>query len=586
MSASFVSGVINFSGITAPKSVTAYRKNGVRPGKAIVIAQPQLGSPDTSGTTTFTFGSSTTVLQWNNALCDLGQIVVTDRGENIQRFTVLDRRWRWSRGTPVTGAYNLRNPDGTIISSTQKTLAQLATILFMALGDPSADVSLVTSSEYVFVVYDYDDPADELASLLESRGYVISLQNDDTIKVWPNGTGATLPANDDVISLTVSIDPPEVPQNIRAICNRTQAQSMLLMVPVALETPANGGGVVLANSVSYAPAGGFDGMDLYTMAYITDPIARECALASVGRMYQAWSQATGTFDDPDYSLDFGGVNYVPGEISVTSMTQLFPLKPFLLQSGEDIFSDERYQPAFVSGTFLTPIQQAVGQGGQMPQQTTNTPPFSLVSRNYWRLLKKVGNGSIIVFKEPAQMLASDGKTKTFASVYLTCSYSIHPSTTYIKDRYTRDLNLGGYGIDAYRLNELQRTIIAEYTSGTNTISSLTDNKSSVNTSADEFLNATALNYFTENSNNIHYRDIQNFNTDGVALEVQWHVASGNPPYSTFVTQYAESLPLLVTNEQLARARRLRRLGDPDVNRNQKWLRNTFGGTAIGGDDDP
>lgn len=561
----YVAAVLSFPGILSPKGALITRSNSVRPGIALMNAVPQNDSPDTSGTATFTFGTTSAAMNWSNALCDVGTVVKTSQGF-VSRFVIFDRRWRWRKGIPVTGAYNVRDPSGSIISATQKTLQQLATILFTAFGESTADVSLITSTEYPMVVWDRDNPADELAELLEERGYVISMLANDTVKVYPAGAGATLPVNDDVVTVSISVDPPEVPDIIRAIGNRTYCQSMLKAIAVGKDTD---GTIKPISMLSYSPgigSTGWDGCDLVTFAYITDPNARDLAMETVGRWFQVVSQADGS-----QALSFGGVDYLPGEITVSDVSQLFPLKPYLLTTYTDQFSKKRYNEAFISGTFW-------GQLKGNPPILGNTAAFTRVDKSQWRLISP--ENGLIAFSAPA--LKDVSGTKVVADVYLTCSYSVHDATSMVKDRYERDQVLGGYGYDTFKIDELQRTLIASYTSGTSSVSGLTDNSSTVDVEADAFLESAALQYVTQVANVVKYRDCYPFSTDGVNLQVQWHIGMGDTmPFSTVVSQYAEALPYIPTNAEKQVNRAMRRIGSRTNQRNKRWAKGIYGKGATG-----
>lgn len=562
MSADFVSGYISFPGVSDPISMTATRILGMRPSVALIYATPQGDTPDCSGTATFQFGTSSNVMTWNNALCDSSSLQVSESGHR-QVFVIYDRRWRWSKGLPVTGAYNVRKPDGTIDAATQKTLAELATILFTAMNESGADVSAITSTEYPMVVFDRDNPSDQLAQLLEPRGYVVSLMQDDSVVVFARGTGTPLPDNDDLINANLSVDPPEIPFAIRLICNRTLVQSMLATVPVGLDVD---GSIVGVNDLSYLPSGGWDGKDLIDFTYITDPVARECAKLSVGKWYQVSTQADGT-----QNISFDSVDYCPGEISITNISQILPLQDFILVSATDRMMKVRYQPAFVSGVFWDTGANPLAN----PPTAANTPAFTVVRGRDWTLNKQYG---IVQFRE--SVTKDNAGTKTFADVFLTCCYSVHDATVQVKDRYERDLTLGGYGYDTRHVDELQRTLIVAYTSGTSTVSGITDNKSSVNSDADLYLNAAAAQYVTQQSNVLMYRDCYGFNTDGVTWQLQWNVAShGHVVFGTMASQYAENLYLLPTAAQAAYQRGPRLGGDPTNKAKKKYNKMMFGESA-------
>lgn len=568
MSAEFVTGVISFPGVTAPQSATVMRVNGVKPGVAIIYAQPQPGTPNTSGTATFRFGTSTNTLTWTNALCESGTIQVTARGHR-QIFYIYDRRWRWSKAT-VTGAYNVRDASGAILSSTEKTLAELATILFTAMGEPSADVSAITSTEKPETVWDHDQADDEVVELLEKRGYVISLQVDNTVKVYVKGTGAVLPDNDDVVNANVSIDPPEVPETLRVVGNHTLVQSMLRLIPVGLDTD---GSIKEVRYLSYNPGGvgnetGWDHLDLLKCAYITDPKAQKLAVETVGKWYEVVSQADETFD-----LTFEDVNYCPDEIEVTDASQYLPLKPMLLTSNPTPLGKDVYDHAYLSGTvWITDSNPPA-----------NTPPFTRIDKTYysWKLHGDLGIVEFRVKDVEDIPLKYTSDVQTFADLYITCTYSVHDNDSYVKDRYVRDLNMGGFGLDSTKINELQRTLIASYAAGTATVSGLAD--SAPDTYADEILSTMEKRYATTVANVLLYRDIYSFNTDGVCWQLQWNVATqGGVPFCTMVSQNAEMLPLLPTGKQLEQARAARRTATPTNRRNRNYKTNMFGRQMPGG----
>lgn len=558
MSASYVSGVISFPGVVEPISVVATRVLGMRPSVAIIYALQQDTSPDCSGTATFTFGTSSNLISWTNALCDSSRTEVSTNGQR-QMFVIYDRRWRWAKGAPVTGAYNVRKPDGTIDSVTQKTLAELTTLLFTAMGE-TVDVSGITSTEYPMVVYDRANPSDQLAELLDARGYVVSLMSDNTVKVFARGTGTALPDNEDLISASLSVDPPEPPLILRAVCNRTLVQSMLATVPVGLDTDGIVKGV---NSLSYKPADGWDGKDWSTFEFLDDPLERECALLSVGKWYQVSSQADGT-----QNIAFGDVDYAPGEITISNITQILPLENITLQSGTDRTGKVRYAPGFLSGVYWG----VSSSPQQNPPNPENTPAFTVIRGIDWSLDRIEGIVKLSQFLEK-----DNAGVKTFADVYLTCCYSVHDATVQVKDRYEVDLNLGGYGYDTRLLDELQRKLVVAYTTGTSTVSGITDNKTTVDTDAGLYLARAAAQYVTQQGNSLFYRDFWSFDTDGVTWQLQWNVAvQGSVPFGTLASQYCENLYLLPTSAKIAMERGPRLFGDPTAKGNKRYNRTMFG----------
>lgn len=534
------SGSIVFPGIAKPRYMIAWRQLGARPSRALIYAQPQPGSPDTTGTATLSFGFNGVTVNWTNALCDKGSIQLSKHG-HVQYCEILDRRWRWLKAY-WTRAYNVRNPDGTIDQDTVKSLAQIATDLFTAMGDPSADVSAITSTELPEVTYDHDNCADAIEDLLDDRGYVISLLSDNTVKVFVRGTGTVLPANDDVINASLSINPPEFPQTLTAVGKRTMVQSKLLMLPVGIDLD---GQIKPVDELSYMPPGGWDGTDMVDFNMIVDTVAKELCLLSVGRWYQVVSQADGS-----QHINFGSTNYSPGELAIADASQLLPLSDKLLTSTVDQFGKVRYDLSFIEGTFYDGDPQA------NPPRGTNVGPYSRVDRREFTLTGELG---IVEFKELAIKQQARGNTFTFADVYLTCSYSVEDPNTFVKDRYVLSTTLGGIGEDQ-RTIELRRQIILEYATASSTVNGVDDNKSALNQEASRFLASVANEYVNKNSNVIGYRGIYPFDTDGVNLQLIWNCAvrSAVAPWSTMVSQYAEGFPQLPTRAERALQRRVGR----------------------------
>lgn len=550
------SGFITYPGIPNPKELIATRCTGTSPSTAILYAVPESSSPDTSGNATLSFGFNGVTINWTGCLLDIGTLQVTAAGQQ-QIFKIYDRRWRWSKAW-IVGAYNLILPDGTVDADTQQTIPQLVSKLFTQIGGETVDTSLITSTEYPTVIWDHANCADELDDLLTSRGYVICLQADNTVKIYPRDTGATLPANGDVVNVSVSINPPEVPLYLTAVGARTLVQSKLMCEAVGEDKD---GTIKLVKDLTYNPGGvsnatGWDNVDMTTFACITDVDARERALKTVGK----WFQATFQGDGSQHITDGGANNYVPGEITVDDAKQLYPLNNHLLSSHDNQFGKKQYDEAYVEIV-------AYDTWGT-PPKAENTPAFTRIDQRDWKLIPEWG---IVVFNEP--LLKKDSGNMVFGDCYLTCSYSIDSTATgRIKDRYIRQKTLGGTGEDVERVEQLQRTIKVAYTPGTATVASITDNKTTVDTAADLFLNAAALKYSANVGTLALYRGIYAFNTDGVALQMVWNCAvQSDTPWSTYVAQYCEALPRLPTSRHRNRNRTVRRMPQTDVTRQENYI---------------
>lgn len=546
-------GQIVFPGIVAPRYMVATRTLGARPDSAVIYALPQDGSPDTGGQSTLSFMFNGVPIYWTNCLCDRGTIAVTTNG-HYQVFTILDRRWLWKKNW-ITRAYNVRRSDDSIDPATQKSLAGIVTDIFAAMGE-SADVTAISSTEYPEIIFDRDNCVDMIEELLVPRGYVISLNTDNTVTICQRGVGATLPVNYDVVNQSISIDPPEIPLYLTALCDKTLIQSKLRMRAVGMDTD---GRIRLVDDLSYKPSGGWDDTDLVTFNHLTSSTEKELAIQTVGKWYQAYSQADGTFD-----LNYGGTNYNPGAFAVTDASQYLPLSDDLLSSTADIYGGQASNKAFVEGKFY--------ETSTNPPLNSNTPAFTRVDKRDWTLDKQRG---IVRFKEPA--LKKDpgpvSGVMTFADVYLTCTYSVHDSNSFVKDRQLRVLNLGGLGEEIEEVDELQRRIVMSYGTTSSAVTGVSDNLGAVNSAADIYLNASRNKYATQSGNTLLYRGIYPISTDGITLQIRWDVAVPGPvPFGTHATQYSEGLVLLPTERERSLLRRAKLAADPMTQRKRRYYR--------------
>ena len=544
-------GSISFPGIVAPISLVAPRTVGVRPDRAILRCQPQSGSPDCTGSATLQFSFNGVDMSWTNALCDSGTIVLSTHG-HIQVIEILDRRWSWSKAY-YTKAFNVRNPDGSIIASTQYSVSQIASALFGQLG-VSADVSAVATNDYPEMILDHHRVDDALSDLLTNRGYVISLRSDDSVKVYRRGTGANLPRNYDTRSEVISVNPPQVPYVLKLVGSRTLVQSKLKFLPVGIETD---GTIKPVANLSYAPAS-WNGADMENFNFIADKKAKDLAKSTVGKWFQVASQADGSL-----LIQVGGVNnYCPGEISVSSAIQYLPLKAELIDSSTNPLGLVNGNRSIVEGTFY--------QTGQNPNPGKNCDAFAKQDKLGYTFNEELG---IIKFDELALKKTPgpvDG-TFTFADVYMTCSYSIHDNSSLVKDRFYRNRNLGGVGTDIMKVSEFERHIVVTYPDGSGTPSGGTDNKSDLNITADITLDDAVRMYSTSVGVVLKWRGIYNFSTDGNTLQLRWNCATaGDCPWETQASQHMEGLPMLPTGAERGLQRKTRMASNPITRRNRNF----------------
>lgn len=148
-----------------------------------------------------------------------------------------------------------------------------------------------------------------------------------------------------------------------------------------------------------------------------------------------------------------------------------------------------------------------------------------------------------MFQSPIYKLSGTLDEFEEAELYLETSFSARGNTTNNYEKYTRDKSLGGTGIRPVRNLAFTRTVIASY-SDCNTLDTVTDNASSLDTVADAFLTDYSSQFESVSSTVIQYRGIRNYNCDGINRQVRWTVRirtgrSGGA--DTIVSQNSESL---------------------------------------------
>lgn len=555
-------GYISFPGIINSQYIrAAVRTNGLRPNQCLLASKPQASPPSLVGTLAFGFGGTT--VTWPNALCDRSLMRVSDNGQQVF-WVIKDGRWRHWKAF-VTGAYNVLLPDGTIDPDTAKTLQEIVTILFTAMGT-TADVSAITSTEKPEVVFDHDRAVPELEEILELRGYVASYRLDGSYKIFRVGVGATLPNDGDVVSFANSMNPPELPLTLRALGARTRVQSKLKCVPVGIDTD---GKVKEVKDLSYNPGGvgnasGWDGKDWIDFICINDPVARELAKKSVGKWYQAKFQADGT-----HGIKGGGVDYSQGEIAVTSALQYLPLSDKLVTSSVDIHGKKRLDDAFIEGKLYLDVE------GANPARGANSADFFRLDSRWWTLDNELG---IVKFNAIARK-KNASEVMTFSDIYFTCSYSVHDNTSHVRDRFLRDRSLGGTGMDQVKAEELERTLKCQYGTNHITIATIVDNEATVQTAADLLLDNVVASYSTGLGNTILYRGIRVYNTDGINLQVVWNLAmpGSKIPFSTSVSQNMEAHPLAPRSSDHRLARQSERSNLWNTSRGKRYRNSKRGG---------
>jgi hypothetical protein len=566
-------GYVTFPGINFPIKCIAPRSNGVTPDSAVLYSLVQQEAPQQYGDLVLNFTQNT--VTWKNCLVDSGTTMYSTKG-HFQTWRIKDRRWAWAKSW-VTGEYNplLYDVDGEV-GARRGNVRYLMEVLLTLMGETRYDVSAVDNEQKPHKGWDWANCADELQKLLDEYGYVISLQLDDSVKVSRSKVGTDLPDNDDIISPSMVFDPAELPERLIAIAGLTLVETRLKMEPVGEDTD---GKIKPVDDLSYKPVDGWvNNMStdmLGVGASETDPVKAKDMKALAKKTVFKWYRVVHqSHEKNDIKDPFGQIieKYAPEELNITDYQQYLPLSLDLNRQINGAYVSVRWDGATV-------LESA------RSKKNIQVVKFDTIK---WKLDEKLG---IIKFEDPITknkvrdtggMQASvgiDPDTETamqdFADVFFTCSYTVTDDETGIKDRYTRELTLGGRGVDIVEMAppNNQRMLTAEYDDPggkisieekkiTDSAKTVVNNEQTLNSRLDELLQKTARTYQTRRGYVVKYRGVQLINTDGMTKQVVWRIGDQrdvDAPFNTQAVQNMEITPGMLNSRRKKERATIRRL---------------------------
>ena len=566
-------GYVTFPGINFPIKCIAPRSNGVTPDSAVLYSLVQQEAPQQYGDLVLNFTQNT--VTWKNCLVDSGTTMYSTKG-HFQTWRIKDRRWAWAKSW-VTGEYNplSYDVDGDV-GARRGNVRYLMEVLLTLMGETRYDVSAVDNEQKPHKGWDWANCADELQKLLDEYGYVISLQLDDSVKVSRSKVGTDLPDNDDIISPSMVFDPAELPERLIAIAGLTLVETRLKMEPVGEDTD---GKIKPVDDLSYKPGEGWvNNMStdmLGVGASETDPVkAKEMKALAKKTVFKWYRVVHQSHEKNDMNDPFGQIieKYAPEELNITDYQQYLPLSLDLNRQINGAYVSVRWDGATV-------LESA------RSKKNIQVVKFDTIK---WKLDEKLG---IIKFEDPITknkvvdtggMQASvgiDPDTETamqdFADVFFTCSYTVTDDETGIKDRYTRELTLGGRGVDIVEMAppNNQRMLTAEYEDPggkisieekkiTDSAKTVVNNEQTLNSRLDELLQKTARTYQTRRGYVVKYRGVQLINTDGMTKQVVWRIGDQrdvDAPFNTQAVQNMEITPGMLNSRRKKERATIRRL---------------------------
>lgn len=514
-------GLIHYPGIVHARSANfTFSAHGTSPSSAIIEITPQAVAPATTGNLRFTFGD--VFVEFGGCHLDMSSFTRNSQGL-IVSLRILDRRWRWREKT-ISGSYNLRNPDETIDTDTEKTPHQLAGFLLDALGEVGYDVTALPLAPRPMVQWDFASAAAELDSLCDMFGCRVVTQLNGRVKICVLGVGADLPALPQrIMDVSGSIDPPEIPDVLRVVFGPTRVQLVFTTEAIGEDTDKQ---TYLINELSYMPSGGWGTIDLGHFQGIPGPTIadmqagrqddspRALAKKSVFRWYRINGLLGGASTERFLKRVLGPeFDFKIGTYATNPMKQFLPLLSDLV----DIDPDTKNSLApFVQGKFA-----------KLDGIWTNSDHWEMYRRGFSIEADK----GIIEFSDFCFRWESDSTPSDYvpADIYLNASVNIKHHTSMVVHRVLRDKATGansGMGAKVYREEDVAGTVRLNYSDITETVTSATTNIAALNQEADYHLKAAMAEFQVKAAVDQSYAGLVPINCDGAIQQVTYTVQQG------------------------------------------------------------
>jgi hypothetical protein len=504
-----IQGLAYFPGVAQIVGCSLVCSHGITPGTIVLTIAPQLDFETVGGTLTLSDGNSS--VTFPDCKVDRHAFQRNPAGL-VWRLTILDRRWKWAWGQ-ISGSYNLRGDDGSLRADTEMSPQGLATLCLVALGESGYDVGRLPNSSRPLVEWNFDRPAEALAQLCDELGCRVVLRLDNTVSIEVIGVGAALPS-DGVADDSLTIDPPEQPDQMAVACGRDRFQVDFPLQAVGLNRDNRW---VPIDQLVYRPSAGWSTIDLpyFTMVAAND---RERAKATVFRCYQIVVPAT----IPDYG-------------QVTSLAQIVPIE---VEQVETTMGTQggtlqvANKPAQVYGSYFSDTE---GLKNSCHPDQIDPRAFQNTPQEYKRHFTIDQNLGIVKFADYVYANASDDSfgqpgavTRTAATLYLRVACSVSDATTRAPQRYQRTRSYDQRFNTPTRYlphNEIVLTHVPVYDQKYR-VQSVTTNRSDVNGQCDYYLDAAELPYQTTFPETIRYVGLRgDIELDGAIQEIVFDIGS-------------------------------------------------------------
>ncbi len=537
-----------YPGVQNVLSATYTLTAGITPSVVQMEIIPQTQQIAAVGDVVFVHGNTTLTIPGCRA--DQASMV---RGSNgtLVSFSLVDRRWKWKFGE-IYGHYNQRDADGLIITATEKTPQQLATLCLQAMGE-TADVSAIPNNARPEAEWVAENPAEALANILEPFGMIIVLQIDSTVAIRQQGVGAALPENANLVEQQVSSNPPEVPATIRVLGAPNRYQARLRLEAVGYDTD---GRCKPIDQLSYKPVRGW-GKETLFFNSIQFAQERALALRDVFRLYRirdmnsptpqpvvTLPDSTGSIQQPFIPIGpiQGGGMMAPqpqqqpaqgGGFTVQYLRDILPLEKGLVQTGLDANGLKRRKPEAVYGEYY------VGNISLESPRNSDKATANWLYRGQFAVDYDLG---MVRFDEQATRWDAAAKEFVPADLYLECSFGVRSQDTYAPLRwgYALPTNVAnGYGVEIVRREELIWERYERYVADSFSSWQEKTYQNELNTQSNYYAAGRLAQYVTQAGASGRYVGLQSINPDGAISQVTWEIG-GSGCYTSASRLYEPS----------------------------------------------
>jgi hypothetical protein len=428
---------------------------------------------------------------------------------------VFDRRKLWEYAAGISGEYNVIRTN-EYVSAKQKNLRQLGRILMDALGETTADVSVLPTNIYPPVSWECEDAVKAAEVLLSEHGFSVALGYDtEAVKIVRLGSGATLSTVDRCVG-SDTYDVNLVPRYVRNCFAPSVAQVRLKLEAIGLDTD---GSWLPIDDLSFAPVGGWGKVPPHTLNGATVALTATQELAAqayVFRAYRVKGFADDTWDIPD------------GSGTLTDLTDILPISNRLLQT-EDIRSDLSYSPASVYGKYLR-------EADEMKNPVVLGSETTVIGdRVSGRGLEFYGDVGMIVFHKP--IYYADADEFKPADLWLEAVIRVRDTTNFAWRHYEYDVEVDatGYGYHNVK-HDLRAETVVEY-NASHVVTGFTTNETDLEAVGDAMAVAVAGMYTATAGQFVAYNKPKlNLRCDGAILQVQHILTCGEHGHAVNRTQ--------------------------------------------------